>query len=142
VHIDVVGWGSSPTDFLNANGVHTVAVNGASGAVGVTKEGNLEFSNRRAELWWRMRETLDPLNPDPIALPPDPKLRADLCAPKWKLLHRGIQIEAKEDVIKRIGRSPDRGDAVVLANMITAKVDAGEDRRIEAKLDALKKRVF
>lgn len=142
VHIDVVGWGSSPTDFLNANGVHTVAVNGASGALGVTKEGNLEFSNRRAEIWWRMRETLDPLNPDPIALPPDPKLRADLCAPKWKLLHKGIQIEAKEDVIKRIGRSPDRGDAVCLANMITAKKDAAEDRRIEEKLSALKKRVF
>lgn len=142
VHIDVVGWGASPTDFLVANGIQTIAVNGASGGVGTTKEGNLEFSNRRAELWWRMREALDPLNPDPIALPPDPKMRADLCAPKWKLLHKGVQIEAKEDVVKRIGRSPDRGDAVVLANMITPKVNAAEDRRIEEKMRQLKRRVI
>lgn len=136
VHIDVVGWGASPYDFLVANQIQTIPVNGASGAIGSTNEGNLEFSNRRAEVWWRMREALNPLNPDPIALPPDPKLRADLCAPKWKLLHKGIQIEAKEDVIKRIGRSPDRGDAVCLANMVTAKDDPAAEKRFAEKLAA------
>jgi hypothetical protein len=42
-------------------------------------------------------------------------LLVDLCAPQWKLAVRGIQIESKEDLIKRIGRSPDKGDAVVYA---------------------------
>jgi hypothetical protein len=29
----------------------------------------------------------------------------------------GIQVEAKEDIVKRIGRSPDCGDAVALAHL-------------------------
>lgn len=35
--------------------------------------------------------------------------------PRWKLTPRGIQVELKEETRKRLGRSPDRGDAVVLA---------------------------
>lgn len=121
VHIDMVGWGSSPYDFLVANNIQTVGVNGAAKSFEVAREGNLRFTNLRAEVWWRMRESLDPTNPDPIALPPDPKLRADLCAPKWKLAPGGIRVELKEEIIKRIGRSPDRGDAVCLANLATPK---------------------
>lgn len=121
VHIDIVGWGSSPYDFLASNNVQVIGINGASSGVGQSKEGGLPFFNKRAEVWWRMREALDPLNPEPIALPPDPRLAADLCAPKWKLVKGGIQVEAKEDIAKRIGRSPDRGDAVCMANIDTMK---------------------
>src|SRR4051812_13855711 len=48
---------------------------------------SLGFANKRAEVWWKFREALDPDQPDgsAIALPPDPELRADLCAPTWKL---------------------------------------------------------
>jgi len=38
--------------------------------------------------------------------------------PRWKLTVRGIQIESNEDIIKRIGRSLDAGDAVVNARAI------------------------
>ena len=125
VHIDIVGWGSSPYDFLNTNGVQTIGVNGASTqGLGVTKDGGLSFFNRRAEILWRVREALDPDNPQPISLPPDPQLAADLCAPTWTMTARGIQVEAKEDIIKRIGRSPDRGDAVAMALIDTRKRDA------------------
>ena len=75
----------------------------------------------RAELWWRMREALDPMNAQPIALPPDNGLRADLAAPRWKLAAAGIQVEAKADMAKRLGRSPDRGDAVCMALIATMK---------------------
>jgi len=40
---------------------------------------------------------------------------ADLAAPRWKLTPRGIQVELKEETRKRLGRSPDRADAVILA---------------------------
>jgi phage terminase large subunit len=77
------------------------------------------FKNLRAELWWNLRERLNPnprLNPDPIALPPDDVLMADLTNVKYRINSRGqIEIESKEDIKKRLGRSPDRGDAVVLA---------------------------
>jgi len=50
----------------------------------------LTFANRRPEVWWKFCEALDPDQPDgsAIALPPDPELRADLCAPTWKLTQR------------------------------------------------------
>ncbi len=54
-----------------------------------------------------------------IALPPDTSLLADLASTKFttttvagKLV---IAAERKEDVVARLGRSPDRGDAVVMA---------------------------
>jgi hypothetical protein len=121
VHIDVVGWGSSPYDFLVQNRVQTVPLNGAAKSYGLAKDNDLRFVNLRAELWWRMREALDPMNPEPIALPDDSALRADLAAPKWSLGPAGIKVEAKEDIVKRIGRSPDRGDAVVYALVSTPK---------------------
>ena len=39
---------------------------------------------------------------------------ADLTAPTWKLVGDGIQIEDNEAIKKRLGRSPDCGDAVVM----------------------------
>jgi hypothetical protein len=64
-----------------------------------------------------LREALDPDQPDgsAIALPPDPELSADLCTPTWKLTARGILLEGKEEIRKRLGRSPGKGDAVVMA---------------------------
>jgi hypothetical protein len=121
VHVDVVGWGSSAYDFLVDNKVHAVPVNGANKASGRTADGQLSFANKRAEIWWRMREALDPMNPDPIALPNDAKLKADLCAPRWKLITTGILVESKEEILRRIGRSPDRGDAAVYALIATPK---------------------
>ena len=81
------------------------------------------FANKRAEVWWKFREALDPDQPDgsAIALPPDPELRADLCSPTWKLGARGIQLESKDgssgfgNLRQRLGRSPGKGNAVVMA---------------------------
>lgn len=131
VHIDVVGWGSSPFDFLNTNGVHAVPVNGASKSNRKTLDGRLSFVNYRAEMWWKMREALDPNVRDLIALPDDTALRADLCAPTWKLASNGIQIESKDEIIKRLGRSPDRGDAVCMANINTVPREFWRDEEFE-----------
>jgi hypothetical protein len=124
VHIDIVGWGSSPYDFLVDNDVQTVGVNGANKSFARTKDSLLAFYNMRAEVWWAMREALDPTAAEPIALPNDPGLRADLCAPRYSVKPTGILIESKEEIDKRIGRSPDKGDAVCLALMATPKDDA------------------
>ena len=121
IHIDVVGIGTSPYDFLCTNGVHAVPINGAAASVGMDASGLLRFSNFRAEYHWRLREALDPRNPNPIALPPDEKLAVDLAAPRWTVTKQGIVIEAKEKIKERIGRSPDRGEAVMFANITTPK---------------------
>lgn len=122
VHVDVVGVGTSTFDFLVQNNIHTIPVNGSAQAGGSARgEIPLTFGNLRAELHWRLREALDPQNPVQIALPLDPQMAVDLAAPRWYLSKQGIMIEPKADIIKRLGRSPDRGDAVVLANIDTPK---------------------
>ncbi|HJQ60175.1 MAG TPA: terminase [Vineibacter sp.] len=110
------GWGGSPMDHLRQNGISVTGYLGADESHRRTQPGNLEFANARAESWWRLREALDPHQREgsPIALPDDPRLAADLAAPRWELGVRGIQIEDKDEIKARIGRSPDRGDAVVM----------------------------
>ncbi len=117
VNIDVIGVGSSPYDCLAAS-IHgyVVAMNGAAGTEAMDKSGQLGFVNKRAEWYWKFREALDPASGQDLALPPDPELRADLCAPLWEMTARGIKIEAKEEIEKRIGRSPDKGDSCVYAH--------------------------
>ena len=62
-----------------------------------------------------MRELLNP-EKEPIALPPDDELLSELASVKYKVDARGaIQIESKDEMRKRLGHSPDRADAVVLA---------------------------
>lgn len=114
IHVDVIGVGASVYDHCHSNGITVKAINGAEKPISeFDSTGTLRFVNRRAELYWKLREALDPQNKQWICLPKDPQLKADLCAPRWKLTPRGVQVESKEDIIKRIGRSPDRGDAVV-----------------------------
>ena len=73
--------------------------------------------NKRAEYYWRMREALEPEHGDDVALPPGAEVVADLCAARYKLTTAGIQIEDKEAIKERIGRSPDVGEAILLANL-------------------------
>lgn len=121
IHIDVIGVGSSPYDFLNNASQQVVGVNVSESAVGTDKSGRLRFRNLRSELWWRMREALDPTNNTGIALPPDRELLADLCAPTWELSGSTIYVASREQIIDRIGRSPDYGSAYVLALIDTPK---------------------
>ncbi len=116
VYIDVIGVGTSPYDILRESGeVDIIGVNFASRSGMFDKTAKLKMRNKRAEYYWAMREALDPLSGHDIALPPDTELKADLCSPRWKITTSGIQIESKDELKKRLGRSPDCGDAVVLA---------------------------
>ena len=121
IHIDVIGVGSSPYDFLNEMGQQVLGVNVAESALGLDKSGRLRFKNQRSELWWRMREALDPANNTGIALPPDQRLLADLCAPTWKLVGQTVAVASREEILDKIGRSPDYASAFCLALMDTPK---------------------
>lgn len=78
------------------------------------RSGDLGFLNRRAEMWWSLRELLDPAFDSEICLPDDPDLIGELTAPKWSVTAGNkIQVESKEKVRDRIGRSTDTADAVL-----------------------------
>jgi len=73
--------------------------------------GELGFINLRSSAWWNVREMLQL---DEIDLPPDDELTGELVAPKWKVMSGGkIQVESKDDIKKRIGRSTNYADTVI-----------------------------
>src|SRR3546814_15126060 len=92
-------------------------------------------------MWWALREALDPNYGIDIALPPDPALLADLATPTYEVRTGEppkIYVEGKEDIIKRLGRSPDRGDAVVYS---WAAGDVERKRERRARRGALPKQI-
>lgn len=111
------GWGSETYAHLIANEVETVGYMGVESTNERTKDRRIGFTNVRSAAYWGFREALDPDQPggSPIALPNDPKLMSDLTAPTYEIGPRGIAIETKESVVAKLGRSPDGGDAVVMA---------------------------
>jgi len=111
------GWGGGVVETLANNNISSLKYKGSSSAHGRTKDRAHGYANKRAESWWKFREALDPDQPggSPICIPDDPAIRADLAAPRYKIATRGIQIELKEEIVKRIGRSPDKGDAIVMS---------------------------
>jgi hypothetical protein len=110
------GYGGAVLLRLRDNGIDVESFNGTSSSSSRTRDGKLQFFNRRSAAWWKMRELLDPDQPQgsPCALPDDPKLISDLTSPTYKVTQRGIQVESKDEIKKRLGRSPDRGDSVVM----------------------------
>jgi phage terminase large subunit len=103
--IDDTGVGGGVTDQLRAAGWRVTAFNGGEKAFRPEK-----YPNRRSELWFEGAAQMEDLDLDP-----DDQLAADLTAPKYTydLKHRQV-VERKEETKKRLGRSPDRGDAVLL----------------------------
>lgn len=110
IAVDEIGIGRGVVDSLEEAGYENVGVN-----VSERSSDSERWHNLRAELWCNLRERLDP-DKEPISLLPDDELLSELASVKYKVDARGaIQIESKDDMRKRLGHSPDRADAVVLA---------------------------
>ncbi|MCK0923725.1 terminase [Acinetobacter pittii] len=121
IHVDVIGVGASTYDFLKQSGMHVIPVDVRNAANSFDRSGRLTFFNLRSQLWWQFRESLDPAYGSTVALPPEPELLADLTAPRWGLQGTNIKVESREDIVKRIGRSPDYGSAIINAQIDTPK---------------------
>lgn len=135
VCIDAIGIGSAVLDFLRPTG-NVVAVVGSERSDSMDKTGKLCFKNRRAEMYWRLREALDPTNPNPIALPPDQELLGDLCAMRYKPVTMGrnvaILMRDKDEIRDELGRSPDKGDALAMTFIDGLPAAAGRQTYTEA----------
>ena len=108
VIVDEVGLGAGLLDRLREIGYRVRAFNG-----GRSPRAKKRFLNARAEAYWRLRELLEA---GEIILPPDDELFDELLAIRWRPTSEGkVRIEAKEELKSRLGRSPDRADAVCMA---------------------------
>ena len=114
VFVDSIGVGTSVVDHLQSFSINVIPINGAAKADDMNTDisGTLGFANKRAEIWWRVRELLSDETSAELALPQDNRLKADLCTPRFTLNARGILIEDKQQIYRRLGRSPDSGDAL------------------------------
>jgi hypothetical protein len=115
--IDAIGVGAGVTARVREQGLPAVGFVASSSAGGwLDRSGELQAKNARAAAWWTLRELLDPTFGATLALPDDDELLGDLTAPRWRIQSGGkLLIEPKDDVRARLGRSPDAGDAVVMA---------------------------
>jgi hypothetical protein len=114
--VDVIGIGAGVVDRLRELKMPVEAFNASQGTKKRDRANEMGFTNTRSAAWWNLRELLDPANNSEIMFPDDDLLTGDLTAPHWRIISGGrIQVEPKDDIKKRIGRSPDDGDAVVMA---------------------------
>lgn len=110
VCVDVGGLGAGVYDVLYADGFYDVVVPVNFGERADNPE---RYVNKRAELWARMRDWLK--SSMPVQLPEFEGLIEDLTAPTVMFDSIGrLQLEAKAEIKKRIGRSTDVGDALAL----------------------------
>ncbi len=72
-----------------------------------------KYKNRRAEMWGEMNLWLE--SEEVTQIPDEDYLQADLVAPGYKYTSlTQLQLELKEDIKKRTGKSPDGGDGLAL----------------------------
>lgn len=121
--LDAVGIGAGPADQISAAGLNPTPVNvgvpadegGVDGDAAASATG---FANLRALAYWRLRTdfregriAISGAIPEAII----DSLAEELEATRWKFnLSNKIQIEPKDEIKKRIGRSPDIADALML----------------------------
>lgn len=74
------------------------------------KANDPRYANKRAEMWFKMAEWVKGGG----ALPNIPGLSAELTTPTYSFKGDTLLIEPKEEIKKRLGRSPDLADALAL----------------------------
>lgn len=119
-----IGWGitgrlkelssrHSPNDPLTTHNAEVIGVNFSEASNEPDR-----FLNKRAEVWWNVGRELSRLKLWDLEHV-DEDVMAELTVPKYEIVDsRGkIKIESKDDIRKadRLGRSPDEGDALLLA---------------------------
>lgn len=114
ITVDADGLGAGLVDILRERGLPVIAFHGMQRCDRRDETGELSFLNMRSYAWWNMRCLLDPRNSYNVTLPRDDDLISDLCAPKWEIRSGSvIKVESKDEIKKRIHRSPDAGDAAI-----------------------------
>jgi hypothetical protein len=123
--VDSVGVGAGVVDNLRDWRQPVVPFTGSAGTARTDSTGEYGFTNTRSAAYWNLRELLDPARGANLALPDDELLTADLTCPKWSVTTGAkIKVEPKEDVVKRLGRSPDAGDMAVMAWWISGGIES------------------
>jgi len=116
IAVDGVGVGAGTVNTLKEHNLHIYDIQ--SGGAPIELPGQVEqFNNLRSQMWWQAREDL---RRNIVILPNDKDLFAELVMPEWTVRNGKIIVESKQDIKKRLGHSPNKGDAFVYWNWVRA----------------------
>jgi len=105
IKVDDSGVGGGVTDKLRDQGAKVVAVN-----FGGKPDDEEKYTSVADEMWFTFGEIIDQ-----VGLPDDPLLLEELGGRQYKYTSKDQRkIEGKDDFKKRLGRSPDRADGLLL----------------------------
>ena len=105
VAVDDTGhWGHGVIDNLLAAGHNPIGIQFHGPAI------DPRYRNRRAEMWFGLADWIRRGG----ALPPLPELVGELTTPTYSFVNGKIMLEDKDQIKKRLGRSPDLADALAL----------------------------
>lgn len=116
--IDGSGIGAGVVNQIRGMRLPVIPFIGAAKADGITDlTGEFTFANVRTAAYWKLRELLDPANSTVrVMLPDDEDMKTDLTVPTWSVRTGAvIAMEPKENVAKRLRRSPDVGDCTAIS---------------------------
>lgn len=115
-NVDAIGIGVGVSDWFKEHPQDVRAVNVSKPSRRKDRTGIWDFANLRSELWWRLRERLDPSNSEDtlLDLPPDDDLTGELVSVRYTAGPTGIKVESKQQTKKRLGHSPDHADSIML----------------------------
>lgn len=105
IFVDDTGhWGHGVIDNLLAGGIDAVGIQFHGKAI------HQQYANRRAEMWISMAEWIKRGG----SIPKIPELISELTAPTYTLVNGKFLLEDKDQIKKRLGKSPDLADALAL----------------------------
>lgn len=121
------GYGAGACDRLRQLGYEVMEVNFAS------RDGiDDQYQNMRISMWDQTRKWLET-----GSIPDDEKLIRDLTTPEfmYNRMTGKKQLESKEDIKKRLGRSPDRADSLVVSFAYPVRPEEPERFLTQAEKD-------
>ena len=117
VFVDGSGIGAGVVDRLRQLNFSVLDINGGNQSL------SPRFLNKRAEMWWEMKEFIEGL----CELPKDKELKKELTCIEYDFTDKGrIRLDRKSDIMDEYGFSPDRADALALTFAYPISEDSSE----------------
>lgn len=114
--VDTIGLGAGVHDILINQGLFSV-----DGNFGMSAADNDTYINKRAESYFRLADAIK----RGMSLPKDDELMEELLSIEYSFNESGkARIEPKEKLKERLGRSPDKADALALTFFTTIHTQA------------------
>lgn len=123
IHVDEIGWGWGIVTAIN-QALRAKKIRCSAYGINVSRKASRPdlFVNLRAELWWMARDLTKQGGWVLHGMEHQEATVSQLTDPHWATATGGrIKVEEKAETIKRLGRSPDDADALILAYAHPAK---------------------